>query len=100
MALEEARKTKERKEQMMKKLKTFIQNAMWIKLKAIEAEAEAELEAKRAEAEKKRQHAILVRKQTMAAMKKVPYDSEEEEMQVRSPGFKGEVKTMNQNIPA
>jgi vacuolar-type H+-ATPase subunit E/Vma4 len=39
---------------MMKKLKTFIQNAMWIKLKAIKAEAEAELEAKREQAEKKR----------------------------------------------
>lgn len=39
---------------MMKRLKNFIENAMWIKLKAIKAEAEVELEAKRAEAEKKR----------------------------------------------
>lgn len=44
---EQAAKNKARKEQMMKKLKSFIQNAMWIKLKAIKAEAEAELEAKR-----------------------------------------------------
>jgi len=59
---EEARKTKERKDQMMKKLKTFIQNAMWIKLKAIKAEAEAELEAKREVAEKERKKAVLKRK--------------------------------------
>lgn len=38
----------------MKKLKSFIQNAMWIKLKKIKEDAEAELETKRAEAEKKR----------------------------------------------
>jgi len=84
---------------MMKKLKTFIQNAMWIKLKAIKAEAEAELEAKRAEAEKKRQKAILVRKQTMLQMKKVPYDSDEDVPQ-QSPGFRAETKHMNQNLPA
>lgn len=85
---------------MMKKLKSFIQNAMWIKLKAIKAEAEAELEKKRAEAEKKRQKAILVRKQTLAAMKKVPYDSDGEEVVARSPGFRAEAQTMNQNLPA
>ena len=84
---------------MMKKLKVFLQNAMWIKLKAIKAEAEAELETKRAEAEKKRQKAILVRKQTMAAMKKVPYDSDAEEV-ARSPGFRAEAQSMNQNLPA
>jgi len=71
---------------------------MWIKLKAIKAEAEAELEAKRVEAEKKRKHAILVRKQTMLAMKKNPYDSDEEV--ARSPGFRAETKQMNQNLPA
>jgi len=32
---EQERINKERKEKMMKKLKTFLQNAMWIKLKAI-----------------------------------------------------------------
>jgi len=84
---------------MMKKLKSFIENAMWIKLKAIKAEAEAELEEKRAVAEKKRQKAILVRKQTMIAMKKVPYESDEEAFEP-SPCFRGETKTMNQNLPA
>merc|ERR1712151_917711 len=84
---EEARKTKERKEQMMKKLKTFIQNAMWIKLKAIKAEAEAELEAKREVAEKERVQAVLKRKQTLMAMKQQAYDSDNEEV-VRSPGFR------------
>lgn len=86
---------------MMKKLKSFIQNAMWIKLKAIKAEAEAELEAKRAEAEKKRQKAILVRKQTMAAMKKIQIDSDEEvDSNLRSPGFRAEAKDMKQNLAA
>lgn len=83
---------------MMQRLKNFLQNAMWIKLKAIKQKAEEELEIKRAEAEKKRQKAILVRKQTMMAMKKVPYDSDEEVP--RSPGFKAETKNMNQNLPA
>jgi hypothetical protein len=84
---------------MMKKLKTFIQNAMWIKLKAIKAEAEAELEAKREQAEKKRKQAVLKRKQTLMAMKQQAYDSDNEEV-VRSPGFRGEAKNMNQNLPA
>lgn len=79
---------------MMQRLKNFLQNAMWIKLKAIKKQAEEELEAKRAEAEKKRQKAILIRKQTMMAMKKVPYDSDEEAV-ARSPGFRAETKNMN-----
>ena len=41
LSVENARVNKERKAKMMKKLKTFLQNAMWIKLKAIKAEAEA-----------------------------------------------------------
>jgi len=33
------------------------------------------------------------------AMKKIPYDSDNEEVP-RSPGFKAEAKVMNQNLPA
>jgi len=47
---------------MMKKLKTFLQNAMWIKLKAIKEQAEKDLEEKRAEAEIKRKAIVLARK--------------------------------------
>lgn len=36
----------------------------------------------------------------MAAMKKVQYDSDEDEMPPRSPGFKADVNNMNQNLPA
>ena len=86
---------------MMKKLKTFLQNAMWIKLKAIKEQAERDLEAKRAEAEIKRKQTILARKQTMMAFKKVPYDSDEEaDLPQRSPGFRVETNSMNQNLPA
>ena len=46
---------------MMKKLKTFIQNATWIKLKAIKQEEEEKLEARRAEAEIKRKRAMMIR---------------------------------------
>jgi hypothetical protein len=62
---------------MMKKLKTFIENAMWIKLKAIKKQEEERIEKLRAEAEIKRKAAILKRKETMM-VKKVPYDSDDE----------------------
>lgn len=61
----------------MKKLKTFIENAMWIKLKAMKKKEEERIESLRVEAEKKRKAAVLLRKQTML-IKKVPYDSDEE----------------------
>lgn len=47
---------------MMKKLKTFMQNAMWIKLKAIKKAEEERIEALRAEAEVKRKQTVLLRK--------------------------------------
>jgi len=46
----------------MKKLKTFIENAMWIKLKALKKKEEERIEALRVEAEKKRKAAVLARK--------------------------------------
>lgn len=47
---------------MMKKLKTFIENAMWIKLKAIKKAEEERIEGLRVEAEIKRKKAVLIRK--------------------------------------
>ena len=46
---------------MMKKLKTFIENAMWIKLKAIKKQEEDRLEVARVGAEVKRKAALLKR---------------------------------------
>lgn len=43
---------------MMKKLKTFIQNAMWIKLKAIKKQEEERIDLLRVEAEKKRKEGL------------------------------------------
>lgn len=67
---------------MMKKLKQFIQNAMWIKLKAIKKAEEEKLEALREEAEKKRLEANVKRKQTMMMMKRVPSVGSEDEEEV------------------
>jgi len=44
---------------MMKKLKTFIENAMWIKLKAIKKAEEEKIEARRVVAEVKRKESML-----------------------------------------
>lgn len=62
---------------MMKKLKTFIENAMWIKLKAIKKQEEDRIELLRVEAEIKRKEGLLKMKHQMT-MKKVPYDSDDE----------------------
>jgi hypothetical protein len=62
---------------MMKKLKTFIENAMWIKLKAIKKQEEDRIELLRVEAELKRKEGLLKMKHQMT-MKKVPYDSDDE----------------------
>lgn len=48
----------------MKKLKSFIQNAMWIKLKAMKKKEEERIAELRVEAEKKRQETNLKRKMT------------------------------------
>lgn len=58
----------------MAKLKTFIQNTTWIKLKAIKKAEEEKLAMRKAESEKLRQKTMLARKATIA--KKEPYDSQ------------------------
>lgn len=85
---------------MMKKLKAFIENAMWIKLKALKKQEEERIEGLRAAAEIKRKAAVLARKQTIL-MKKVPYDSDEEEFGMTSPAFdRTPVKLLEQQLPA
>jgi len=78
---------------MMKKLKSFIENAMWIKLKALKKQEEDKLEMRRVEAEEKRKEAVMKRKQAMVIKK--PWDSDEEadSMQDRSPAFRSAVKS-------
>ena len=83
---------------MMKKLKTFIENAMWIKLKAIKKAEEDRIEGLRVEAEKKRRAAVLLRKQTLL-VKKVPYDSDDEQA-VKSPSNLPKPNYLGQQHPA
>jgi hypothetical protein len=85
---------------MMKKLKTFIENAMWIKLKAIKKAEEERIEKLRAEAEVKRLATLKKMKQQMT-MKRVPYDSDEEAADNKiSPAFRASPKLLDQKHPA
>ena len=94
-------KAQQRKEMMMKKLKSFIENAMWIKLKAIKKAEEEKLEKLREVAEIKRKETVLKYKQTMT-LKKVPYDSDEDDfgMDKMSPAIGVKPTLLDQKHPA